>query len=232
MIDKDEIEKLVEKKVKEKISNIVKEKDEEELSNYISALLLNLLITVIYYLFIRTPQINEKSSIHNIPSFPLYNLSINVNFDLIKENIQIFCHAFLYLKNGSIIQTKEGWFHTKDEKYYYTQPLKFLGNYPILNEEECLCIVVICNERDYNKLYGKMFTLNYRTYIINSNDHIEEKNNQKIYILDEELILNSKINEGKVYRYKIESNTIKKGDIAKNFSSISEKEKLRFVPPE
>ena len=50
--------------------------------------------------------------------------------------------------------------------------------------------------------------------------------------MDEELLLNSKIKEGKVYNYKIESNTLKNGDITKNFSSISEYDKLRFMPPE
>ena len=50
--------------------------------------------------------------------------------------------------------------------------------------------------------------------------------------MDEELLLNSKIKEGKVYNYKIESNTLKKEDTIINFSSISEYDKLRFMPPE
>lgn len=238
MIDKDEIEKLVEKKVnekvnekvEEKISNIKQVKSEEERRNYITVVLFNFIITFIYYICIRTSKINEKFSIHNIPSFPLYQLTLNVNFDLIKGGIDISCYSFLYFKNGSTIKAKYEWFPSEDKKYYYTQPLIFLGNYPTLNEEDYLCVVVFCHESDHKKLSGKIFTLNYSTFIINSNDHIEEKKNQKIYILDEELILKSKIDEGKVYKYKIESNTIKKGDLLINYSSISECEKIRFIP--
>ncbi len=225
-------ERLIIKKIKE----YEKAKENEQYFNCLSVFLLNSILAFIYYVFLRTSYINEKISIHNTPSFPLYNFSVNLNFDSFKENINIFCTVFLYLKNGTIITAKENnWYQNKDENYFYnvySQPLKFLDNDPNLKKEEYLCIVVFCNERDSTKLYGKSFTLNYSTYIINSNDEIEEKKEHKIFILDEELILNANINEGKVYNYKIESNIIKKGDITKNFSSISEYEKLRFVPPE
>jgi len=228
----DHLERLVIKNIKK----YEKAKESEQYFNCLSVFLLNSILALIYYIFLRTSYINEKISIHNTPSFPLYNFSINVNFDFIKENINIFCTVFLYLKNGTIISAKEDkWYPKKDENYFYyaySQPLKFLGNDPNLKKEEYLCIVVFCNEKDYLKLYGKSLTLNYSTYIINSNDEFEEKNDSKLFILDEELILNTKINEGKVYNYKLESNIIKKGEQTKNFSSISEYEKLRFVPPE
>ena len=117
-----------------------------------------------------------------------------------------------------------------------TQPLQnlqYLGiEHLYLNKEDKLFIAVFCKEENYKRLGGKIFYLGYSTYLINSSYEIEEKYQYKNYYLDEELLLNSKIKEGKVYNYKIESNTLKKEDTIINFSSISEYDKLRFMPPE
>jgi hypothetical protein len=189
-----------------------------------------------YCLFFRTSEINEKISIHNTPFFPLYNLSAYMNFNSTKENIDISCIIWLYSKNGNSTPSKlVKWFPFPENKNftYSKSLLQYLGiEHLYLNKEDKLFIAVFCKEENYKRLGGKIFYLGYSTYLINSSYEIEEKYQYKNYYLDEELLLNSKIKEGKVYNYKIESNTLKKEDTIINFSSISEYDKLRFMPPE
>ena len=189
-----------------------------------------------YCLFSSTSNINEKISIHNTPFFPLYNLSVYMNFNYAKENIDISCGIWLYYENGTSTGLKKvKWFPFPENKdfIYSKSLLQYFGmEHLYLNKGDKLFIAVFCEEESYKKLEGKKFNLGYSTFLINSSYEIEEKYQYKHYYLDEELLLNSKIKEGKVYNYKIESNTLKNEDITKNFSSISEYDKLRFMPPE
>ena len=222
--------------VSEVAEKIERKYTEEKACRYCASMCLTCIAAFGYCLFLRTSNINEKISIHNTPFFPLYNLSAYMNFNNTKENIDISCIIWLYSKNGNSTPSKlVKWFPFPEKKNftYSKSLLQYLGiEHLYLNKEDKLFIAVFCKEENYKRLGGKIFYLGYSTYLINSSYEIEEKYQYKHYYLDEELLLNSKIKEGKVYNYKIESNTLKKGHAIRHFSSISEYDKLRFMPPE
>ena len=219
--------------VLENIANLEGKKLENEKQKFLFIVFATLILTIWSWKS-STSYVNEKISLRNTPSFPLYNFTLFLNFNYTNEKININFLAYLGFVNGSFTKPKKvEWKYNNKSKYFYSNPLEFLGVDPILlNKGDRLFLQVNCNEKNYPRLNRKYFTFGYKTYIINSKDEIEERLLYKHYFLDEELSLYYKINEGRIYNYKLESNIVKSGKVEKNFSSVSEQENLGFLPPE
>lgn len=215
-----------------KISKNEKTKVEDKKFKYKLIASLTLAISLVNFFVFNNSYLDEKISLHNTPTFPLYNLTLYLNFSFPNEKIDIIFFVWEEFRNGSHSTPKKVPWRCS-ENYCYSYSELFFGINPIyLNEGDRLIIKANVDAINYQRLSRKYFSIGYLTYFVNTKNEIAKRFLSKHYFLDEELLLYNKINEGKIYNYKLESNTIENGGVTKNFASISEQEGLGFLPPE
>ena len=181
--------------VVEKIAEYERIKSEYKTQKFLFIAGLTLIITFFNWEFSSTSYVNEKISLRNTPSSPLYNFTLFLNFNHTNEKININFLAYLRFVNGSYTEPKKvEWKYDNKSHNFYSNPLQFLGVDPILlNKGDRLFLQVNCDEKNYPRLNRRYFTFGYTTYIINSKDEIEERFLYKHYFLDEELSLYYKL---------------------------------------
>ena len=230
------IENIVKIEINRKEAQLQNEKAKYKCIKILLTLIFTYASAQIYYHYFRKTYISEIISYNNVPTYPLENLEICLNYDLGKNDDFIFLLGFFpnikdfrkknqVRKYGEIASIKQ----IKGEYNCFKADKSLKMKDIILKQGEALFIGLKVNEKNFKNLKDKYLYFSTNTYTINSKNEIKKNDIRfKHFFLEHEIPLSYKNNVVHIYCYDIYSNTLKNGTQTKNFSSISDNEIVRY----
>ena len=169
-------------------------------------------LALIMYYFCISPTNHEIVSHINTPSFPLYDLYINLPND-----IYIFCE----IKFGNKLYDCP-----RNKKKIYIKDV--INKIPIIENGENMIISFFVKDKNYKKMENKIVRIFYSIYSFDKNYKINKSEFSRNFHLDSMIKTSNERKEAKYFYYDIKSHRIdNEGDIY-DFSFLNSDETVRY----
>ena len=190
----------------------VGEKDVKFWKKFVAIIIVDLFISLLIIYWVISPTNHEIVSHINPPSFPLYDLYINLPND-----IDIDCE----IKFGNKLYDCP-----KKKKIYIKDDV--INKIPTIENGENMIISFFVKDKNYKKMENKIIKINYSIYSFDKNYKINKVELGRNFHLDSMIKTSNERKEAKYFYYDIKSHRIdNEGDIY-DFSFLNSDETVRY----